>query len=238
VVAAVTVTIVGVRQRNRFGAGLGLLGMVGFVAMVVSVSRVVGVVYGYLVVWAVALPVSTFIGAGMVRVPTGVLSLRGRPFTSAPAVRLLACLVAVAASVLVCVRVVDLPALSSVSDPEVGALTTLVVPALHGRSSVFVNDGGAGRDPGSQLLDVEKFIGVVNQLDERGYHPTVNQFWRAQFGPGFEADGTEDHSVELTTWTPSSSARPGYRGRVGDLAVTVTGTAGGRSTDRADRPRS
>ncbi|MBF6558306.1 MAG: hypothetical protein IVW52_19575 [Acidimicrobiales bacterium] len=237
-VVAVAVIIVGVRQRNRFAAGLGLLGMAGFVAMLISVSRVVGVVYGYLVVWAVALPVSSFIGAGMVRVPAGALSLRGRAFTSAPAVRLLACLVAVGASVVVCVRVVDLPALSTVSDPEVGALTALAVPALHGRSSVFVNDGGAGRDPRSQLLGVEKFIGVVNQLDERGYRPAVNQFWRAQFGPGFEADGTEGHSVELTTWTPASPAQPGYRGRVGDLAVTVTGTAGGRSTDPADRPRS
>ncbi len=233
-VAAVGVAAAGVRQRNRFAAGLGVLGVVGFVAMVVSVSRVVGVVYGYLVVWAVALPVSTFIGAGMVRVPAGVPSLRGRPFTSSPVVRLLACTVAVGASVVLCVRVVDLSALATVSDPEVGDLTALVVPALHGRSSVFVNDGGAGRDPRSQLLDVEKFIGLVNQLDERGYHPAVNQFWRAQFGPGFEADGAEDHSVELTTWTASSPARPGYRGRVGDLAVTVTGTAGGRSTDPAD----
>ena len=63
----VGVTVVGIRQRNRFAVGLGGLSLVGFVAMVFAVSRVVGDVYGYLVVWAIAVPFAALIGAGMVQ---------------------------------------------------------------------------------------------------------------------------------------------------------------------------
>ncbi len=52
----------------------------------------------------------------------------------------------------------------------------------------------------------------------------VNAFWRAQFGPGYLADGTEPHAVSLSTWTTASPSLPGYVGRVGDMAVTVSAT--------------
>jgi hypothetical protein len=229
VLAAAVAATVGIRRHNRFAAGLGALSLVGSVTMVIAVSHVVGVVFGYLVVWAVAMPIAGLIGVGALRVARAGI-------TTAPALRVAACLIGVAASLVLCVRVVDLPALGAVSDPEVGMLAAMVAPSLPTGGSVFVNDSGAGLTPASRLLDVERFIGLVNQLDERGYHPTVNHDWRAEFGPGFEATGTEDRSVELTTWTPSSPGRPGYRGRVGDLAVTVTASVGGHSTDPADTP--
>jgi hypothetical protein len=227
VLAGVVATAAGIRQRNRFASGLGALSLVGLVAMVVAVSHVVGVVYGYLVVWAVAVPVAALIGVGTVRLPV---------WTARPGVRVGACLVAVLASVVLVVRVASLPALSTVSDPEVGALASVVARSVPQGGTVFVNDGGAGATPALRLLDVEQFVGLVNQLDQRGYHPRVNHLWRAEFGPGFEATGTEDRSVELTTWTPSSPGQPGYRGRVGDLAVQVTSSVDGHSTDPADTP--
>jgi hypothetical protein len=227
VLAGVVATAAGIRQRNRFASGLGALSLVGLVAMVVAVSHVVGVVYGYLVVWAVAVPVAALIGVGTVRLPV---------WTARPGVRVGACLVAVLASVVLVVRVASLPALSTVSDPEVGALASVVARSVPEGGTVFVNDGGAGATPALRLLDVEQFVGLVNQLDQRGYHPRVNHLWRAEFGPGFEATGTEDRSVELTTWTPSSPGQPGYRGRVGDLAVQVTSSVDGHSTDPADTP--
>jgi len=139
--------------------------------------------------------------------------------------------------VVLVVRVVAIPPLSAASDPQVGALASLVTPALRDNRSVFVNDSGAGRSTDdSQLLDVEKFIGLVNLLSVRGFHPTVNKVWRAQFGPGFEADGTEVHSIELRTWTPGSPSLPGYLGRVGDIAVTESTAVDGHSTDPADSP--
>ncbi len=233
--AGVVATVVGLRQHNRFAAGLGALSLVGFVAMVLAVSHIVGEVFGYLVVWAVAAPIAALIGVGMV-LPSLASAAPGRqPVTSLPAVRLAACLAGVAASVLLCWRVAALPALDSVSDPQVGQLTSLVTPSLAGSTSVFVNDSGAGGTTTARLLDVEKFIGLVNQLDERGYHPKVNHLWRAEFGPGFAATGTERRAVELRTWTPASSRSPGYLGRVGDLSVTLTRSKG-RSTDPADSP--
>ena len=69
--AGVTATVIGLRQRLRFAAGLGILGLVGTAATVVAATRVVGHLYGYLVVWAVAVPVALLIGVGMIRVPRG-----------------------------------------------------------------------------------------------------------------------------------------------------------------------
>ena len=132
-VIGVVTTAVGIRQRNRFAAGLGGLSLVGFVAMVVAVSHVVGEVYGYLVVWAVAVPIAALIGVGMVRLPQALGPSPHRPVTSRPAVRVAACLIGVLASVVLCVRAVAIPPLASVSDPEVGRLVSLVVPALDGR---------------------------------------------------------------------------------------------------------
>ncbi len=228
--------VFGIRQHNRFAAGLGGLSLVGFVAMVWAVSGVVGVVYGYLVVWAIAVPVTAAIGMGMLRLAASS-SAHGRTgATTSPLVRVAACVIGVAASVVLCVRVADIPPLASVSDPQVGGLVSLVIPSLDDRGTVFVNDSGAGATPGHRLLDLEKFIGLVNQLDQRGYHPRVNRLWRAQFGPGFESTGREDRSVELRTWTRSSPSTPGYLGRVGDLSVTITRAQGGHSTDPADTP--
>jgi hypothetical protein len=237
--AGAAATVVAVRQRLQFAAGLGLLGLVGTAAMVVAVTRLVGHLYGYLVVWAVALPIALLIGVGMVRLP---LAFRwssptgsGPPLTSVMAFRLVGCVAAVAVCVVSLVRVSAIPPLSTASDPQVGALASLVVPALGHDRSVFVNDSGAGRAADdSQLLDVEKFVGLVNLLSVRGYHPTVNRVWRAQFGPGFEADGTEAHSIELRTWTPESPSIPGYLGRVGGIAVTESTSVDGHSTDPAD----
>jgi hypothetical protein len=230
VAVGVAVTVVGARQCNRFAVALGGLSLMGLVAMVVAVSRVVGDVYGYLVVWAIAVPFAALIGAGLPRWSS--LGEAHRRFTSRPQVRVAACLVGAVASVVLCVRVVAIPSLTSASDPQIGRLGSLVLPSLGSKGPVFVNDGGAGTDPGSRLLDVEKFVGLVNLLDQEGYQPTVNRFWSTQFGPGFEATGKERRAVELDTWTSSSPDEPGYVGRVGDLAVTLITS----SHDPADSP--
>ncbi len=75
---------VGVVQRSRFAAGLGILSLVGFAAMVLSVSHVVGEVFGYLVVWAVAVPVAGLIGVGMVRVGSTAPPPRPAPVAGDP----------------------------------------------------------------------------------------------------------------------------------------------------------
>ncbi len=233
VLASIAALAVGLLQRVRFAAGIGLLSLAGYGALIVAVTHVVGFVYGYLVVWAVALPVAACIGAGMVRAPLARGLFRRRPVTSTVGFRAGLAVVAVAVGVLLCVRVLAIPPLERVSDPDVGRLAALVTPHLDPHGRVAVGDGGAGTAK-TQLLDTEEFIGLVNLLDQDGYHPTVNHFWRAQFGPGYEEDGTEDRRVMLTTWTRSSPSVPGYVGRIGDMAVTVTGRAGRKAaSDRA-----
>ncbi len=249
VATAAAVTLLGVRQRNRFAAGLGALGLAGTAASVMAVTRVVGLLFGYLLVWAIVLPVSALIGAGTLRSSRGDPAPGGRaPSTTSPrhlhagrrvprtastgrtgagwierAGRMALAAVASAACLLTVVRVVSIPALTTVSDPQVAALVALVTPALghNGHNGhVYVSDWGAGA-PATQLLDVERFIGLVDALDQQGDHPTVSGFWRAQFGPGFVSDGTEQQSVLLTTWGPAAPGTPGYLGRVGNMAVTM-----------------
>ncbi len=207
VLVAVAVLAVGLRERLRFAAGLGLLGLAGYAALVIGVTRVVGFVFGYLVVWAVALPVAACIGVGMLRVPSARAHRRRPPLTSTPGFRVGLAVVAVGAGVVLCVRVLALPPLDRASDPNVGRLAALVTPHLDRHGRVAVGDAGAGTTGtgGTQLLDTEEFIGLVNLLDVTGYHPTVNHFWRSQFGPGYLQDGTEDRRVTLTTWTPASA---------------------------------
>ena len=215
VVTGMAVTVVGVRQNNRFAATLGALGLIGCVATGVAVTRVTGLVFGYLVIWAVVLPVAVLIGLGVLHVP---VHLR-----TSPPPRLALCAVALVVCVLTTVRTTAVPPLSAVSDPEVGQLVALVTPAVGRNGTVFVGDDRAGAGgPGSiQLIDIERFVGLVNRLDQDGYHPVVSSFWKAEFGPGYLTNGRESWVVQVATWRPSSPALPGYRGKVGDMSVVV-----------------
>ncbi|MGO9029812.1 MAG: hypothetical protein ACLQOZ_14425 [Acidimicrobiales bacterium] len=222
VLAGVATTVAGVRQRARFAAGLGALSLVGGIATVAAASQVVGPIYGYLLVWGVAVPVAACIGTGMVRWP-GPRLPDGRPLTSTAAARLALCGVAVAVSGALSVRLATLPPLDTVSDPTVGSLVSLVTPGLDRSGTVFVGDNGftdARCQP--DLIPTEQFIGLVDQLDQLGYHPRVNSFWKAQFGPGYQTTGHENRQVELSQWSPASPAMTGYRGRLGEIAVTVS----------------
>jgi len=214
--AAVTVAVA-VRQRARFAAGIGVMVLVGSVASVVAAAHVVGFVFGYLVLWVVVLPIAAMIGIGMVPPPV--------PAVRVEAVRVGLCALGVVTGVILCVRILAIPPLAQAADPRVGRLAALVEPHLVPGGRVMVGDAGAGTT-GTQLLDTEEFIGLVNVLDQQGRHPTVNAFWRAEFGPGYLSDGHEDRLVGLSTWTPASPDRPGYVGQVGDMAVTVTDRRG------------
>jgi hypothetical protein len=214
-VAGTAVTVIAARQRNLFAAGLAALGLVGCVVTGVAVTRVTGSVYGYLVVWAVALPVSVPIGLGLLRPPPLLHGARG--------IRVVLCIVGAAACGVATARVLEIPPLTTVSDPQVARLVALVAPDITRDGTVFVGDNAAGTSGagGTRLLDVERFIGLINRLDQDGYHPVVSPFWKAQFGPGYLSNGHERWVVQVATWRPTSPGLPGYRGRVGDMSVVV-----------------
>lgn len=132
------------------------------------------------------------------------------------------CALGVAACVLFGVRALSIPALGKVSNAQVQRLTALVTPKLPAGGPVFIGDNGAGTGVTSRTIDVEEFIGLVNQLDVAGYHPRVNALWRPEFGPGYLANGKKRRVVLLSTWRPTSGRAAGYVGRVGDMGVTVT----------------
>jgi hypothetical protein len=219
-IGAVVVTVVGIGQRQRFAAGLASLSLVGSVAMVLGITRVVNYIYGYLVIWAIVIPIAALISLGMVQIPWPARSTARRPFTSTPSARLALCGIGVLASIVLAVRVVYIPALDTVSNPYVARLSTLVTPKLDLNGSVLVGDNGAGTGT-SELVDTEEFIGLVNQLDQSGFHPKVNHVWKPEFGPGYLTTNHEDRQIQLYTWTPSSPSKPGYVGRAGDIAVLV-----------------
>jgi hypothetical protein len=92
-----------------------------------------------------------------------------------------------------------------------------------------VNDNGAGNGL-KRLLATEEFIGLVNQLDQHGYRPKVNQVWKPEFGPGYLSSGHDPRQIQLYTWTPSSFQQAGYVGRAGDVAVFVLTYYGNAAT--------
>jgi hypothetical protein len=227
-IAAVVGLVGGMAQRNRFALGLGLLVLAGSAAVIVSAIHVVGYIFGYLLVWAIVLPVAALIGPGLLAVPRfsdRYSEVPGRPMTASTGLRVALCSLAVAVCVVAIVRVTSIPPLTRATDATVGRLTGLVTPRLESGSRVFVGDGGAGTVD-TKLLDTEEFIGLVNLLDEAGFHPTVNHVWRTEFGPGFQTDGREKRQINLTTWDPTSPTLSGYVGHAGDMAVTVTDSIG------------
>ena len=151
VALAAVVTVQGVRHRSRFAAGLGALTLLGCLAAVLAVLHVVGFIFGYLVLWAVVLPVAALVGIGTVRVPVVRAGTGARAVLSA---------VAVGVSVAACVRVAAIPPLARAGDPHVARLAALVEPRLPAGSRVAVGDAGAGTAD-TRLLDTEVAFGLA-----------------------------------------------------------------------------
>ncbi len=224
VLVGIVTVLAGARFRCRFATAVGGVTLLGCAVMVFAVSRVVGFVFGYVVVWAVVIPVLAVIGLGTARPPRPVRRTAGR---SGPALRAAAAaltVAAVAAGAVLTARLASLPPLGAVSDPRVAQLADLAVPGLGRRGTVLVRDSGAGTRE-TALLDIEESIGLVDLLDADGYRPTVDPVWKSEFGPGYLTTGHDGYEIHLSTWTPNTTSLPGYRGRVGDMAVVVTSVA-------------
>ena len=225
VVVAAAAATVGLRARSRFAGGLGVLVLVGCLASIVALTHVIGFIFGYLAIWVVVLPTAACIAIGLVPLPEGVARRFAGTARAITASRSVLSALGVGAGVALMVHVLAIPPLARASDSHVGQLADLVEPHLISGGRVAVGDAGAGTAE-TQLLDTEEFIGLVNQLERDGYQPTVNAFWKSQFGPGYLSDSTEPRVISLSTWTPRSHDLRGYVGQVGDMAVTVTTGSG------------
>lgn len=124
------------------------------------------------------------------------------------------------ASVAAVAEVAGTPSLNNASNAATEKLVALAVPQLIPNQSVYVGDLGAGTAK-TKLIDVEEFIGLVNTLDVQGFYPKVNSFWLAQFGPRYLVNGHQKRAILLVSWSPSLVNKPGYLGRVGDIAEVL-----------------
>ncbi len=215
-VAAVVAVVGGILRHRPFAISAGAVGILGTVVSLLSALRIPGLFFGYLIWWSIVCPVVSLIGLGSLGLP------RRLPASSRTATRLtvagLACVIAVAAVV----QVARIPPLSAASDPVVGRLAALVVPRLHRGEHVYVEDDGP------DLIQLEEFIGFVNQLDSRGIRPSVSREWRVEFGTAYVTNGREHASIFLTPWQRTSASLPGYLGHAGRIAIQLVPRAPGR----------
>ena len=235
-VVGATVAWSGWRHRRPFAVALGAQVVLGWVVSGVAVSRITGFVTGYLVLWAVVVPVAA--AASLATLPwadDASRRLRERLSGSRPALSahghgragaggagaggagaaFAAAAVALVSGTALTVQAARLPPLSAASSPVVARLTAVVTPELRRGQAVYVGVDWA------DLVAVEEFIGLVDELDARGYHPRVSPFWTVQFGRAYVGSGTGMTTVSLSQWTPGARREPGYLGRVGGFAVAV-----------------
>ena len=181
VLAAATVALAGWR-RHRFALGLGLASLLGQLVSIAVVTRVVGPIYGYLVLWEVALPVVAAIGLGVVVLGDDGREVAGSdarpPWAGALAggtVAVVLGLGAVVVASVLGVRAAQLPPVATLSAADVGQAWHLVAPQLRpGDTSVEVDI----RSPASWPLAV----GLADQLDLRRVHPTFSADTARVFG--------------------------------------------------------
>lgn len=215
VALGVVALVVGLRTSSRVATGLGAVSLVALCGLLLGASHIVGFAFGYLVIWACVLPIAAALSMALLPLPILVRSTERRRGARGVTSGL-----AVLAGVAMLLGVMALPPVSASSDPQVAALTRLVEASVPRGAVVEIEDAGAGTAT-TQLLDVERFLGLVNQLDKAGYQPKVNAFWRPQLGPSFLAGEGVTSVVTLSTWSPTSTSTAGYVGRVGDMAVSV-----------------
>ena len=230
----------GLARRSRFAAALGAGSLIGLGTAIVSVTRVVGPVYGYLILWAIVLPVVAAIGVGAAvlapapskarpadhtpahgRAPSRARALAGwldparaRP-SGRPATVVLG-LLALGAGAVLSLQMVRQPSLQSASDPNVAAAWKAVAAHLRpGPSGVFVGDAG------TSIEGLFTFFGLVNELDSHGYSPRVSPFWRTQVGPRYVSDGREPVQVVLYPPSPAVRSMQGFVGQTQYADVVI-----------------
>jgi hypothetical protein len=214
--AAATVALA-LWRRHRFGLALGVASLLGQLVAIAAVTRVVGPIYGYLVLWEVALPVVAAIGLGVVVVGDVRELTKDRArtpwagVTGRTSVAVALGLGAAAVAAVLGLRATQLPPISTLSTADVGQAWHLVAPQLRsGDSSVQVDI----RSPASWPVAV----GLADQLDQRRLHPTFPAQSARIFGTkvatGREPAVVAVYGAGLAPPTPPPGFR--YLGAAGD----------------------
>lgn len=214
---------VGWRRRQPLAMALGVLSLAGTAVSVLAFTRIVGGLYGYLVAWAVAMPIAALLGIGVGLLAPG-RTRAGPLLTSehtgdggtrppgwgAEGARRVATVAVALAGLALMGRSVDAvanlgPGSNGGSDAQVAtawaALSTHLRPHDH---TVLVDINGAGTE------GFAVGAGLVDRLDSLGIRATVPLSWSTQFGLGAVSHGHENLTVVLGPAPPAGSpAVPG-----------------------------
>lgn len=198
---------IGMAARHTFAAALGLATLLMLALGLVSTTRVVGPIYGYLLVWMMLLPA------------TLVISLVASGLALAPAQGRRAASAAVGAISIVAIgglswSAVRVPSLASQRNPAVQALTAAVEPQLPADHDAPVV---VGIRTYSAWIPVS---GLIDQLIAGGRHPTVQEYWISRFNEDLRRTNRAE-AAEIDVWLARDPQAPADGQRVGDLVVTV-----------------
>jgi len=232
--------VFGVVCRCSFAGMLAGASLVGLAGSVVAVTRIVGPVDDYLVVWAFAIPTLALVAGGVAVLSDGgerrgtvhASLSRGMPRSSVVApepamppaqqhggalARSVLVVVVVLTMVVLTIDMARVPPLSQASDRNVAALWRIVAPALHGtRRAVHLGvEGGAGISP------VITFEGLFLELTAHGYRACVDPFWTIAIGKRYLCRGHPEVSVRLFPPSAAVERARGYVGRTGQFAILV-----------------
>ena len=217
-------------RRHWFAFGLSLTTLAGLAVSVIAVERIVGPVGDYLAFWMELLPVPAVAALGVLAVD----GLQHRATTPGPGAEgaptgtqwwRLVLGWAMAAILVLPIGLVgwQLERGSALVDSpgnlEIAQLTGFTVAHLRQASEthVLVVIGNADRWPEAS--------GLVLQLSQDGYHPTVTSTWGFMFTPRYVAGPAPQAQVVLTDGVPGASAgRTGSSQTFsrGDVPTTAT----------------
>jgi hypothetical protein len=220
VLAAVVLLIASTWLRDRFAQALAILLLFATPVVVISISRIIGPVYAYLLSWLATFPMLLAIG-------WSALIVRARPWERlrgpAPAIvsRALAGALVVAIVALGVGRLSGLQQASAAADTPVDASTTsawqLTERAL------------ADQPPGAvrlKILNVDRWpqaAGLALQLDKDGRHATVDDGWVFLFGEGSRGTGSERYELVIGDPGTTAASQPGAQpiGQTADTALLL-----------------
>jgi len=192
---AVAGIVIGALRRRATAVWMGVFALVAAGLAVVSVTRVVGPVFRYLVAWMAVLPAVPLIAVGAALAPARV---RWRPWAAVLAI-------AVVLPVVLALRsVADVPPAVSLTDRDIQTAYGFVAPVAGPRGAtvrIEITDGG--RWPAA--------AGVGLELVRHGHPIRVQPPWTLLFGDNRRATGREPVAivvagVDRRTWPSPTEA--------------------------------
>jgi len=206
VLPAIGAIALGIGRKRPFALWCGAFGLLAGLLAVLSVTRIVGQPFRYLIIWMAVLPVLPLVGlaSGLEGLwsdwasdapPTSWLRAPGAVLTAAAVI---------AVSVLGLVDSANATPAAALTDPRIVAAWNLVAPVV-----------GTGHEPVRiELADGSRWpaaAGVALELERHGHPVRVEQPWTLLFGTRRLATGSEPialifASVDTTGWPPPDEA--------------------------------